>query len=180
VLKEELGKGQMVSAFRILADERVVFQGTSIGRSLIAFLRGPDGHNVTASRLTLEVLDAKGPSAFRLISVPDPSNCVVNSSVGGCALVPDVDSKGHIVWAGYTPTIKDCCTACRKKRTCAVFTTSWQAFHKKGHRCTLMATIDSRSTAEGIMSGSPQATIPEISRRTWKGTSHANLAERFV
>merc|ERR1712110_796281 len=41
VLKEDLSMGQMVTSFRILADGTEVFSGSSIGRSLIAFLKGP-------------------------------------------------------------------------------------------------------------------------------------------
>ena len=83
----ENGGSFQVLSFAIRADDKLIFNGTAIGRTLIVRLPA----NVTASRVELKVLNAKKTPSFRLFAVPDPASCFVRSGAGGCDLIMDTE-----------------------------------------------------------------------------------------
>lgn len=154
LMKEELSRGQLVNAFEILADGVRIFNGTSIGRSLIVLL----DRNVTASEVQIHVLSSKSPPSFRLIAVPDPAACVAGGSGGeGCKI------RSNVIIGGFPSSIPsrnvshvdECCAACvANAQTCVAFTAVPTS---SAYTCTLLrATGGADRMVRGAYSGSPK------------------------
>ena len=75
LMKEELREGQQVLSFELLANGKPIFNGSSIGRTLIALL----DRNYTATSVELRVTSSRGPPSFRLVAVPNPVDCAIKS-----------------------------------------------------------------------------------------------------
>jgi hypothetical protein len=78
LIKEELSNGQLVTGFELLADGVVVFNGSSVGRSLVARLSKPvAAARVVELRVTATRWSPNSGPGFRLVAVPDPASCQV-------------------------------------------------------------------------------------------------------
>ena len=113
LIKEELSRGQRVRAFEIHADGVVVYNGTAVGRTLIAKL----DKNLSAVKVvTLVVRESVGSPSFRLFAVPNPSVCSAGGGGGGnkCELVHDVVYVGPYLKSLDVADVQACCDACPK------------------------------------------------------------------
>eukprot|EP01043_Picozoa_sp_COSAG02_P034779 COSAG02_NODE_2452_length_8826_cov_16.362668_5_plen_225_part_00 len=151
IIKEELREGQNVLDFVILADDKHIFNGTAIGRTLIVLLPT----NVTASRVELKVLRAKKTPSFRLFAIPNPSSCSVhNKGSSGCDLIEDTQYLGPPFSTTTTASVSACCAACATEPKCAFFTATDTAAHSS--TCKLMAAQQGSRKVKGVVSGSPK------------------------
>ena len=64
VLREEIGEGQHIRGFRILADGQSVYESECVGHKRIVPFKG-----LTASRLTVEITKAAGTPILRDVCV---------------------------------------------------------------------------------------------------------------
>jgi hypothetical protein len=133
----------------ILADDKSVFDGSAIGRTLIVLLPA----NITGSHLELRVLSAQKSPSFRLFAVPDPASCFVRcGGKGGCDLITDTGYLGP----PFSTTSSERVAACWRAKVskCAFFTATDTATHSS--TCKLMAAEQGSRKAKGIVSGSPK------------------------
>lgn len=145
LLKEELRGGQRVLAFHIEVDGLSVWNGTAIGRSLIAKFK----KNVTGSAVTLVVDSSLASPEFRLIAVPNPSACAISTVGRGCTLIKGVLYDGIVV-RSLQAGPDDCCSACHSIVECAFFTVVGTS------NCTLLSTQQGSEPESNAVSGSPR------------------------
>lgn len=155
VLKEELSSGQFVEEFVVEADGVQVFNGTSIGRSLIALFP----KKMNASTITVKVLKSKAAPSFRFISVPNPSQCEIDGPGGhgtSCQLLNGVVIGGFPRKNGslLVDSVSECCQACRKlSASCVAFTVVPKANKRF---CQLLNATGGKTTElSGAVSGYP-------------------------
>ena len=145
LLKEELRGGQLVLAFSIAVDGHTVFNGTAIGRTLVALLP----QNVTGSVVTMTVLSARAAPTLRLFAVPDPASCALPAASQGCTYVNNTLYEGPVIGSPSTVgTAADCCDKCRAVAACAFFTFV-------DGTCSLIDAQQGSKAQPGAVSGSP-------------------------
>lgn len=144
LLKEDLTHGQLVLQFFISIDGVPVFNGTAIGRTLIALL----GKNVTGQTVTLTVTEARAPPTLRLFAVPSPESCSLASGGDSCTYIQNTLYTGPVTASSKQPTAAACCGQCREVAACAFFT----YYHGT---CSLMTAQQGSTTQAGAVSGSP-------------------------
>ena len=154
LIKEELSRGQRVRAFEIHADGVVVYNGTAVGRTLIAKL----DKNLSAVKVvTLVVRESVGSPSFRLFAVPDPSVCSAGGGGGGnkCELVHDVVYVGPYLKSLDVADVQACCDACKVTSTCSVFAATPETAAQKKWSCMLADAARGEKAHPGAVSGSP-------------------------
>ena len=135
LMKEDVSNGQHVLAYEILADGKLVYNGTAIGRSQIA--RFGTSANISAQRVALRITSAKVAKSqvgFRLVSVPDPAACALSPQPVGqnCTLLPNTRYLGPVVAMQSGLTVQECCQACRSQTSCAFFVFESNAAASRG------------------------------------------------
>eukprot|EP00948_MAST-09A_sp_MAST-9A-sp1_P002232 g2232.t1 len=152
LIKEELRNGQNVESFAILADGKVIANGTAIGRSLILRL---DHSVVVQESIELRVESAKAPPTFRLFAIPDPKSCVINPGPsGGCNFVNNTQYSGPIVSTSIVKSLDACCTKCRATTGCAAFVA--KDMISSSVNCSVLTAMTGSKSVEGVVSGSPK------------------------
>eukprot|EP00729_Bicosta_minor_P010054 gene10054-18971_t len=164
LIKEDMAGGQRVRAFTIDVDGVSVFNGSAIGRSLIALLPA----NVTGKEVTLTVTAAVAMPSFRLFAVPNPASCIVGGGGGGgqCALQENTFTLGPASQKLPVKSVAECCTACGQEASCAIFmavptstNTSGSVVGDQGFECSLIIAEQGSRVQAGVVSGSPNTAL---------------------
>eukprot|EP00039_Didymoeca_costata_P003983 m.70841 g.70841 ORF g.70841 m.70841 type:complete len:699 (+) comp12173_c0_seq1:61-2157(+) len=151
LIKEELSQGQLIISFEIVdSSGETLFNGSSVGRSVIALLPQP----VNTTSITLRVTESKANPQIRLFAVPNPAFCNAGNSSGSpCSLSPNVFVEGLVFQTAVLGDVADCCNLCRQNSTCAVFNTVAKGYSQV--TCTLLSAYQGSKIMQGAISGSP-------------------------
>lgn len=149
IIKEELSQGQLVRAFTILVDNTVVFNGTAIGRTLIARFQ----QNVTGSKVELHIQHAAASPTIRLFAIPDPASCLVSDPrPRSCHYTPGTRFKGPVIKSSLVGSPAECCSACGSVPSCACFVAA-PTNTREQYTCDLLNAQTGTESAPDVTSG---------------------------
>ena len=149
IIKEDLSRGQLIRAFTVTVDGQIAFNGTAVGRTLIARF----DKNMTGVDVELKVSESVAAPSIRLLAVPDPESCEVEGPSKKCHFTTNTRYQGPIFksFDGLS-SLDQCCAMCTSESTCACFVATKEG---SSFKCDLLNAQTGSAAAPGVTSGTP-------------------------